>query len=263
VLSQLTRLSNPTGGALNDLSLAGIVPSLLPPPPDDAPATAYGLAQQVALSTAFRLSRAAYDGSTLSAAEFLRYGVAANFSFANGSRTELALRVNFCGLNVSSAPFASAVVEGGGFDIRALIKDFFICPSEHRFELWNFGAAGPLAVSLFDPKGREIRILPPPVAKRRPVTPFNILIGAVRLSQRRTSSVECATSRLKFLSSCLSAATSAAPYGVDPNFLPTSSLFKSDLSPASFYTPQERRVVDVGGAVEVGLPYGSAPPPIF
>ena len=80
---------------------------------------------------------------------------------------------------------------------------------------------------------------------KRVLTPFNQLIGPMMITQwRRSSVVTC--SRIQdnalganFQGTCMGDALDARPFGVDPAFLPNSSIYDGTLNVANYYTENE------------------------
>lgn len=95
-----------------------------------------------------------------------------------------------------------------------------------------------------------VSIRAPVPEKVRYVTPFTRLVGPITLTQKRFGTAECSdigNTWVKNFSNasggqCLSAQPNGRPFGVDPAFLPTSSIYNGKLSPERFYDSSERFV---------------------
>jgi hypothetical protein len=100
--------------------------------------------------------------------------------------------------------------------------------------------------------------------KARFVTPFNRLIGALMITQERSAKATCAVQNQhvqNFSSSvrgtiCRGEALDSSPFGVDPAFSISSTLYAGDLAPEDWYALSERSRAGDGTA---GAPYGFFP----
>jgi hypothetical protein len=100
--------------------------------------------------------------------------------------------------------------------------------------------------------------------KARFVTPFNRLIGALMITQERSAKATCSVrnQHVKNFSSsvrgsiCRSDALDSSPFGVDPAFSISSTLYAGDLAPEDWYALSERSRAGDGTA---GAPYGFFP----
>ena len=105
--------------------------------------------------------------------------------------------------------------------------------------------------------------------KARFLTPFNRLIGAIMITQERSSTtVACTVQNQHFQNFsnsgrgtvCRSDALDSSPFGVDPAFSISSTLYAGDLAPEDFYTMNER---SRGKDGSLGAPYGFFPVSYF
>jgi len=108
-----------------------------------------------------------------------------------------------------------------------------------------------------------VQVKPPPKDKIRRMTPFNRIVGAVAISQKRRNTAKCDKIFNKDVESfsaavqCQSSGFSQEPFGRDPVLMPTSTIYNGKLKPELFYNSSERNNVTVnvsaqgGGSVEV------------
>jgi hypothetical protein len=101
--------------------------------------------------------------------------------------------------------------------------------------------------------------------KARFLTPFNRLIGAIMITQERSSTTVACTvqnQRIQNFSNsgrgtvCRSDTLDSSPFGVDPAFSISSALYAGDFAPEDFYTITERSRGKDGSP---GAPYGFFP----
>jgi hypothetical protein len=109
--------------------------------------------------------------------------------------------------------------------------------------------------------GREIKTK----TKARFLTPFNRLIGAVMVTQERSSTTATCSVQNQHVQNysnsgrgtiCRSDALDSSPFGVDPAFSISSALYAGDLTPEEWYTESER---SKGKDGRPGAPYGFFP----
>ena len=101
--------------------------------------------------------------------------------------------------------------------------------------------------------------------KARFLTPFNRLIGAVMITQERSSSTSTWSVQNQHIQNfsksgrgtiCRSDTLDSSPFGVDPAFSISSTLYAGDLAPADWYIPSER---SQGKDGSLRAPYGFFP----
>jgi hypothetical protein len=133
--------------------------------------------------------------------------------------------------------------KSGGFpecvDGEKLLDEIGKCKSSYAFSVWRYG----------DPK---MRVAPEvkPKAKPRPkyITPFNRLVGAVSVTQRRRRQANCSVENPymdKYLqttgATCQSTeGTDASPFSLDPTFQRFSQVYNGKLVVESTYFDSER-----------------------
>ncbi|EKX32754.1 hypothetical protein GUITHDRAFT_121057 [Guillardia theta CCMP2712] len=133
------------------------------------------------------------------------------------------------------------------------------CPSDYKFSVWEYRNASegpPKIVPPFEPKNREI-------------TPYNRIVGAIVISQRRMKPTSCAQSVNKHVQSfmksvegvvtCPSSTLDDTPFGYDPSFMSFSSMYNPKLFPEKFYAPLERHVIVSQGETDLSFPIGFYP----
>ncbi|EKX33173.1 hypothetical protein GUITHDRAFT_120654 [Guillardia theta CCMP2712] len=133
------------------------------------------------------------------------------------------------------------------------------CPSDYQFSVWEYRNASeglPKIVPPFEPKNREI-------------TPYNRIVGAIVISQRRMKPTSCAQSVNKHVQgfmksvegvvSCPSSTLDDTPYGYDPSFMTFSAMYNPKLMPEKFYSPLERHLIRSGGETQLSFPIGFFP----
>eukprot|EP00960_Hanusia_phi_P077139 768654-Hanusia_phi.AAC.5 len=137
------------------------------------------------------------------------------------------------------------------------------CDNHYHFDIWSFGSssAGPPAV------------IPPFTPKVLEVTPFNRLLGALVLTQKRMKSLPTCVDRIQdpglrnytlLAQSAIdcpsSSAQESSPYGFDPSFMPSSSLYDGKLRANRFYGDSERHAfLDDSGQRVLSYPFGFFP----
>ena len=101
--------------------------------------------------------------------------------------------------------------------------------------------------------------------KARFLTPFNRLIGAVMITQERSSTTATCTVQNQHIQNfsdsgsgtkCRSDILDSSPFGVDPAFSISSTLYAGDLAPEEWYRKSERSQAKDGSP---GAPYGFFP----
>ena len=108
------------------------------------------------------------------------------------------------------------------------------CPVQVPFSVWAFHE-----VNSF------VDVMPTPSNKVRFVTPSNLLIGSIVVTQRRGKLQACTnhgkSSVKTFFNSSLCRTTTldGTPYGLDPSFLPSSSIYNGKLEIVNFYSETE------------------------
>eukprot|EP00292_Cryptomonas_paramecium_P003899 CAMPEP_0113705028 /NCGR_PEP_ID=MMETSP0038_2-20120614/26887_1 /TAXON_ID=2898 /ORGANISM="Cryptomonas paramecium" /LENGTH=730 /DNA_ID=CAMNT_0000629955 /DNA_START=123 /DNA_END=2311 /DNA_ORIENTATION=- /assembly_acc=CAM_ASM_000170 len=108
------------------------------------------------------------------------------------------------------------------------------CPSQIPFAVWNY-----------HDQGTDVEVVPPRLDKIRTVTPGNYLIGPVVVTQRRNDVAPCHNAQNPSVraffnaTNCLKDSPSGAPYGKDPTFLPSSSIYNGKLQMPDYYDPTE------------------------
>jgi hypothetical protein len=103
----------------------------------------------------------------------------------------------------------------------------------------------PLSVWTFHETDSYVDVQPAPVNKVRFVTPSNLLIGAMVVTQRRGAVQTCtnqgkATTQSFFKKiTCRTSELDGAPYGLDPTFLPSSAIYNGKLQMGDYYANSE------------------------
>ncbi|EKX32347.1 hypothetical protein GUITHDRAFT_121488 [Guillardia theta CCMP2712] len=156
----------------------------------------------------------------------------------------------------------------GGFppcvNASALLASFSSsCENHNHFDIWSYGSSSsgpPVVIPPFTPKVLE-------------VTPFNRMVGALVVSQKRMQSLPTCVDHIQdpglhnytllAQSSINCPSTSAqesTPFGFDPTFMPSSSLYNGELRADRFYGDSERHsFVDDSGQEVISYPYGFFP----
>ena len=108
------------------------------------------------------------------------------------------------------------------------------CPAQIPFSVWAFHQVN-----------SYVDVIPDPVSKVRFVTPSNLLIGAMVVTQQRVKFGLCTNdgkvSVQSFFSGimCRMSDLDGTPYGLDPTFLPSSSIYNGKLQMSAFYSDSE------------------------
>ena len=108
------------------------------------------------------------------------------------------------------------------------------CPSTFNFGIWKFHDTN-----------ENVDVQPSSTDKTRWVTPFNLLVGPVIVTQRRDVSVQCTSQEKSSVQNffqgylCRSGVLDGTPYGVDPAFLPSSSIYNGKLKMSDYYNVSE------------------------
>ena len=101
--------------------------------------------------------------------------------------------------------------------------------------------------------------------KARFLTPFNRLVGAIMITQERSSTTVTCTVQNQYIQNfsnsgrgtvCRTDTLDSSPFGVDPAFSISSALYAGDLAPEDFYAKTERSQGKDGSP---GAPYGFFP----
>lgn len=228
-------------------NLKGIKPGASP--------VSFADAHQVMLAAAARAATATesgtWTGSTTSAAKILHafsYGVNMTIEIPAGpGRTSSALAsTSLCSVDISKV----ATVSVGGqtkYDLESVLSQFNAsgsCKQSFSFSLWNKGA-----------QGRTVKIADSSAAAVRYLTTNNQLVGGLEMFQSRKKTVMCDRQHFKTPQICrTSVPGNLSPIGVDPFFLPTSSLFDPTLTVDNFYNKSELRTLN-----SIAVPYGFYP----
>jgi hypothetical protein len=120
-----------------------------------------------------------------------------------------------------------------GVDLVQSISDVK-CPSQLPFSVWKYHSAND-----------EIHIQPSPVEKARMVTPSNMLVGSVVVTQRRQQIGPCTNHKKRSVQDffrgtpCKTGRLDGSPYGMDATFLPSSSIYNGKLQMSDFYNASE------------------------
>jgi hypothetical protein len=105
----------------------------------------------------------------------------------------------------------------------------------------------PLSVWAFHETDSFLDLLPSPINKVRCVTPSNVLIGAVVVTQRRVAMQSCAkqdrgkrvTQSFSKKTMCRTLEIDGTPFGLDPAFLPSSAIYNGKLHMDKYYFESE------------------------
>ncbi len=121
------------------------------------------------------------------------------------------------------------------------------CPAQVPFGVWAYHSPGAAVV-----------VQPPaPATASRYVTPSNVLLGSVAVTQRRRLAGPCAghasASVERFFNGtpCRLAREDARPYGADPTFLPSSDIYNGKLVMSDYYNASE--IVAAASTVAAGV----------
>jgi hypothetical protein len=134
----------------------------------------------------------------------------------------------------------------------------FQCRDRYRL---NMSKIPPLNVQSKEPDEIPLSSSASTARKARFVSPYNQMIGAITIVQKRTSGV-CLTrndSVARYSAAktpalgpvCRGRDVDATPFGVDPTFTSFSKLYRGDLNPLDLYTPSE--------LLKSGIPIGFFP----
>ena len=154
-----------------------------------------------------------------------------------------------CGSNTGSYPDC--------VDTSVLFSNF-TCPDTYKI---NMSKVPPPRTKSTEPDEIPLSSSASTARKARFVSPYNQLIGALSITQTRSSGV-CLTrndSVARYSAAktpglgpvCRGEITDASPYGVDPTFTGFSTLYRGDLDPLDFYTSSELQ--------DSGTPFGFFP----
>ena len=108
------------------------------------------------------------------------------------------------------------------------------CQSTVSFSVWKYHSPN-----------EEVNLQPLPSDKVRWVTPSNMLVGPVIVTQRRELSSPCKSQKKISVQdffqqyACRTGQLDGAPYGIDPSFLPSSSIYNGKLQMSQFYNETE------------------------
>ncbi len=122
-----------------------------------------------------------------------------------------------------------------GVDLVRSISDTK-CPSQIPFSVWKYHEVND-----------AIRIRPSPVEKVRVVTPSNMLVGSVVVTQKRRRSGPCLNHHKRSVQDyfkenpCRTGRLDGTPFGMDATFLPSSSIYNGKLQMSDFYDALEVR----------------------
>jgi hypothetical protein len=131
----------------------------------------------------------------------------------------------------------------GGFpecvDATKLVENVQSCKAQYPFAVWRYT----------DDHQKRPQVKPRPKPKLRYVTPYNRLVGAVTITQRRRKQVECVVANKLvqvFVNTSGGVCQStqemdAQPYGLDPMFQRFSSVYDGKLEVDKSYFVAERR----------------------
>ena len=221
-------------------------------------------------SAQFASCPANYDPVLFGAILRNRYGLKGNISVSQGTSMKAIMSFPFCSLtpnldtpdpalidpkfcsvddsNPSSGPVTEKCFDG------KVLSNRFGCKWRYPFSIWSYGPP------------RNISIRPQPELasfQARTLTPFNNVIGGIIVSQYRRKDVNCssntqtATSILTSQYMCQAADRGDVPFGVDPVFQKTSTLYNGKLSISDFYTDNER--TNTGDTNASNYPYAFFP----
>ena len=217
-------------------------------------------------SAQFATCPAVYDPQQFAAILRNRYGLAGNISVSQGTARKTVVSFPFCTLtppmnkpdpalvdpafcvddlwNVS-ATLPSACFSGG------VLAKRFACNGRYPFSIWSYGPP------------RNVTVLPPLAKFRaRTLTPFNNVIGSIILSQYRRKDTNCSSRNqdaIKVLTgqyTCQAPDRGVNPFGIDPVFQKTSTLYNGKLTISDFYADNERiSTGSLGGTNSTVLSY--------
>ena len=131
---------------------------------------------------------------------------------------------------------------GGGLqpkciDARSLVPNINSpkqCKDTYDFEIWNY-----------NPKGSVVQVSDPPQEIVRWVTPFNRLVGPITVSTEKVKKGGCTAVQNRYvqnftLGQCIVQEIHGQPYGMDPTYVATSSVYNGKLDVERYYSPHER-----------------------
>jgi hypothetical protein len=183
-----------------------------------------------------------------------RYGLAGKVSVSLGATKKTIVSFPFCNLSPTlkgseSSPARidprfctddvlnnkSVDEQNMCFDGAALSRTFS-CQRRYPFSIWAFG-----------PERRNVSIRPSSGRVRaKTLTPFNNIVGGIILSQYRRKDADCSAKNqdaIRVLTGryiCQAADRGDGPFGIDPVFQKSSSLYNGKLSISDYYADNER-----------------------
>ena len=192
-----------------------------------------------------------YDPVRFGAALRNRYGLAGNISVSQGTVKRTIVTFPFCALSPTPDGLDQALIdpqycrETPGTAAAneqqdtcldgAQLSERFSCKRRYPFSIWGFGS-----------ELRNVSVRPAPSNLRvRTLTPFNNVIGGIILSQYRRKDTNCSSKNqdaIKVLTgqyTCQAPDRGDGPFGIDPVFQKTSSLYNGKLSMRDFYADNE------------------------
>ena len=201
-------------------------------------------------SAQFASCPANYDPVLFGAILRNRYGLAGNISVSQGTVKKTIVSFPYCSLTPPRNTPDPALVDpklcrDDAFNLTAgqpstcfdggQLSRRYACKSRYPFSIWSFGS----------PRNVSVR---PPVAsfRARTLTPFNNVIGGIILSQYRRRDTNCSSTNqpaIRVLTgqyTCQASDRGNTPFGIDPVFQKTSSLYNGKLSISDFYADNER-----------------------
>ena len=143
-------------------------------------------------------------------------------------------------------------------DASGLFGDGFACPSTYNFSVYRY-----------NPPGSPPVVQPGSQPSLPEITPHNYLVGPIMITQIRSKQGPCSDVQslpMRVFSNrttCPSGGRDGTPYGMDPAFLSSSSIYNGKLSMAGFYDPSELKTItstfSSGSVFSEQVPYGFFP----